>query len=263
VGNYYDEIRAAKYCLSPYGHGWGIREPRLLAGGADLPPAGLLAACCACCTCRPAGAGLGVRGGVAARAAAPCVQLRRVQCAVCSVRPPCPPCPPCPAHARAGTNIYMAYGCVPVVIQDHVYQVGGAAPGGLCSAGLGVAGPGAPCGAGCAARRGCAAPGGCARVHCCLPQPAYLHACLCPKHLPRLPAPRPPARHLPASCLHPDHLPRLPLPLQPYEDVLPYQEFSVRLAATDIPRIGDILRAITEVGQGLGCEGMGWGVGGL
>jgi hypothetical protein len=45
VGDYFGQIRASKFCLSPYGHGWGIR-----------------------------------------------------------------------------TNIYMANGCVPVVIQDHVFQ---------------------------------------------------------------------------------------------------------------------------------------------
>ncbi len=48
TSDYYTDIRSSKFCLSPYGHGWGIR-----------------------------------------------------------------------------TNIYMAYGCVPVIIQDHVYQVRG------------------------------------------------------------------------------------------------------------------------------------------
>ncbi len=47
VDNYTAQIRASKFCLSPYGYGWGIR-----------------------------------------------------------------------------TSIYMAHGCVPVVLQDHVWQVG-------------------------------------------------------------------------------------------------------------------------------------------
>lgn len=47
VRNYIESIRSSKFCLSPYGHGWGMR-----------------------------------------------------------------------------TTIYMAHGCVPVILQDHVYQVG-------------------------------------------------------------------------------------------------------------------------------------------
>jgi hypothetical protein len=47
VPNYVQAIRSSKFCLSPYGHGWGIR-----------------------------------------------------------------------------TTLYMAHGCVPVILQDHVYQVG-------------------------------------------------------------------------------------------------------------------------------------------
>ncbi len=77
--DYEGQIRASKFCMSAYGHGWGIR-----------------------------------------------------------------------------TNIYMANGCVPVIIQDHVFQ------------------------------------------------------------------------------------PRA------YEDVLPYQDFSIRLPAADIPKIGDVLRAVSE-----------------
>jgi hypothetical protein len=50
VINYFDAIRSSKFCLSPYGHGWGIR-----------------------------------------------------------------------------TTLYMAHGCVPVILQDHVYQVGAVA----------------------------------------------------------------------------------------------------------------------------------------
>jgi hypothetical protein len=33
---------------------------------------------------------------------------------------------------------------------------------------------------------------------------------------------------------------------QPYEDVLPYQDFSIRLTKADIPNIGNILRNVTE-----------------
>jgi hypothetical protein len=35
-------------------------------------------------------------------------------------------------------------------------------------------------------------------------------------------------------------------PLQFYQDMLPYQDFSVRLGMEDIPRLGPLLRAIDD-----------------
>lgn len=44
--------------------------------------------------------------------------------------------------------------------------------------------------------------------------------------------------------------------LQYYEDVLPYQDFSVRLSNEDIPRLGDILRAIDDSEYGRLQQGL-------
>jgi hypothetical protein len=143
VDNYLEELRRARFCLAPYGAGWGIR-----------------------------------------------------------------------------LSLSMAYGCVPVIIQDAVYQVGhGLARGPAPTAAAGVAAHAVLC------------------SH--LIGPRLLHRawrlCLAPLQPPSF-------QGWPAA--HPS-LPfcRYPRP-QPYEDLLPYQDFSVRLPAADIPRIGDILRDI-------------------
>lgn len=49
-----------------------------------------------------------------------------------------------------------------------------------------------------------------------------------------------------AACCPPAHPTLLPPLPQPYEDVLPYSDFSLRLPASDIPRIGDVLRGVSE-----------------
>jgi hypothetical protein len=128
------QIKASKFCLAPYGHGWGVR-----------------------------------------------------------------------------TNIYMAHGCVPVIV-----QVGAGGRGALAAL----------------ARRwrrcGARAPA------CHAAARRRKRAALCPRHWLSQPAGRllrALNRLLPPHLLPPqDHV------YQPYESILPYQEFSVRLAKSDIPK---------------------------
>jgi hypothetical protein len=39
VGDYFGQLKASKFCLAPYGHGWGIRTGLYMAQGEARPGA--------------------------------------------------------------------------------------------------------------------------------------------------------------------------------------------------------------------------------